>query len=647
MSVAVKPLAVRGGIQFVVEADAARPTVLLVCNRTRTFVETEAALREAGHDVVVTDSAELATELATRLRPHVVVIDPQLDCGETAAGGAESLCAALKMSVGNPAIPLLLAAADDCPRPAVVACLRAGADDFLDLSFSECLLVKKVVSLAGRERAARELEQCDLSNMALLQALPDMMLRVRRDGTVAAVVPSPNCPIDYTPEEMLGRHVSELIEDEPARMFLRHLDEAFASDPPQAVVFEYKVSVGGAPRWREARLVVLNHNEVLAIVRDTTARIEATEQAHQLMLERRLLRLIENANDVITVVEAGGVVRYQSPAIERVLGHNAEAMTGRPLSFYLLRYVHRADRRRVIGAIRTAGAMAGVTAPIEFRVRGRDGRWHVLESVGNNLVADPDVRGVVINSRDVTERKELMQRLMQADKLSSIGLVLAALAHEINNPLTPIVAYSDMLLRDGAVTGEAADMVRTIHEESSRAGKIVRNLLQFARQRPPARSLTDINELLQRTLDLRSYSLKVSNVEIVTDFAALPVVNVDEGQLQQVFANMIINAEHALLSTGRPGRLTLRTRLAEQDDSRRVIITISDTGPGIAPDHLNKIFDPFFTTKPVGEGTGLGLALSYGIINDHGGEIQVESVVGRGTAFSILLPINADNCAQI
>src|SRR5581483_4025425 len=394
MSVAVKCLAVRGGIQFVVEADASRPKVLLVCNRTRTFVEAEAALREAGHDVIVTDSTERATELAARLRPHVVVIDPQLDCEGRAAGGAESLCAALKMSGGNAEIPLLLAAADGCPRPAVVACLQAGADDFLDLSFSECLLVKKVVSLAGRERAARELEQCDLSNMALLQALPDMMLRMRRDGTVAAVVPSPNCPIDYTPEEMLGRHVSQLIAGESAEIFLRHLTDAFASGPRQVIVFEYLVSVAGAPRWREARLVVLNHSEVLAIVRDITARIEATEQAHQLMLERRLLRLIENANDVITVVEAGGVVRYQSPAIERVLGYNAEAMTGRPLWVYLLRYVHRADRRRVIGAIRTAGSTAGVTSPIEFRVRGRDGRWHALESGGNNLVGDPDVRGV-------------------------------------------------------------------------------------------------------------------------------------------------------------------------------------------------------------------------------------------------------------
>jgi two-component system NtrC family sensor kinase len=254
----------------------------------------------------------------------------------------------------------------------------------------------------------------------------------------------------------------------------------------------------------------------------------------------------------------------------------------------------------------------------------------------------------------VDQLKSTQAQLLQAEKLSAIGQLVAGVAHELNNPLTSVIGYAQLLeeeMRDrpGApeirAPEELAHDLRRIAEESERAARIVRNLLAFARRQTAARAPHDLAELCARVVALRSYELRLTGVELATQFqAGLPKVIADGGQIQQALLNLVLNAEQAM--RGRPvRRLTVGARL--DDFASAVEMYVSDTGHGIDMATLSRIFDPFFTTRDVGEGTGLGLSICYGIVRDHGGHIRVDSKVQVGTTFSVLLPALVEDASSM
>ncbi len=246
--------------------------------------------------------------------------------------------------------------------------------------------------------------------------------------------------------------------------------------------------------------------------------------------------------------------------------------------------------------------------------------------------------------------KSTQAQLLQAEKLSAIGQLVAGVAHELNNPLTSVIGYAQLLeeeLDTSNADGDNAQLaqdLRRIAQESERAAKIVRNLLAFARRQSAERAPQDVADLFSRVMALRSYELRLNGIELVTEFQpALPSVVVDGSQLQQALLNLVLNAEQAM--RGRPAkRLHVGARL--DANAGAVELFVKDTGHGIDRANLSRIFDPFFTTRDVGEGTGLGLSICYGIIRDHGGQITVESVVNSGTTFSVLLPARIDAVAS-
>jgi PAS domain S-box-containing protein len=242
--------------------------------------------------------------------------------------------------------------------------------------------------------------------------------------------------------------------------------------------------------------------------------------------------------------------------------------------------------------------------------------------------------------KNITEVRRLKDQLYHADKLASIGLLVSGVAHEINNPLTGTIAYTELLLM--TVTDEETRAeLKKILESAERCKKIVENLLTFSRQRTPSKSLASINDILDRAIGLRSYWLKANSIEIIRDYNPALTVLADAQQIQQVILNLLLNAEQAILDTGQAqGKIVFRTRADKQ--RHRVIITVSDNGPGIPQNIARKIFDPFFSTKPVGKGTGLGLSISHGIITEHGGTILFENNEGGGSAFTFELPAGAD-----
>ena len=256
-----------------------------------------------------------------------------------------------------------------------------------------------------------------------------------------------------------------------------------------------------------------------------------------------------------------------------------------------------------------------------------------------------DEKGEVIATvhitRDVTEQKQQNERLMMTDRLASLGELASGAAHELNNPLTSIIGFSQLLM-ERETPDDIREDLKLIHSEAQRAVSVTNNLLSFARKHAPVRQLNRINSIIEDVLELRAHEHKLNHIDVEKHLAPnLPEIMVDYFQMQQVLMNIIINAEYFMTKAHNGGTLTITT----QKDSSTVRISIADDGPGIPPENLGRLFDPFFTTKEAGKGTGLGLSICHGIVTEHGGQIYVMSQLGKGATIFVELPIK--NRAQI
>jgi PAS domain S-box-containing protein len=314
--------------------------------------------------------------------------------------------------------------------------------------------------------------------------------------------------------------------------------------------------------------------------------------------------------------------------MEEVLGWEPEHIIGKPVEVTDQLSEPARLYRDVLSGVEKIGH-------IEFSAQHRDGSWRTLRATASPLVgADNEVVGVVTSVRDVTASKQLEQQLVQAERLAAMGQMIDGFAHELNNPLTAIMGATDLLDLPNAANTEKH--LRLLKEQSRRAVEIVQNLLFFSR--PPARGNTrlNLNELMERTLLLHQYSLRLSGISV--DFLpepSLPLFEGDANQLMQVFLNLLINAEQAIRSVRERG--TIRLRLSRGDGKLR--ISFQDDGPGIPDTKLRNIFDPFYSTKRPGGGTGMGLSVALGIVRNYGGDINFQSAPGNGAVFTVTLPL--------
>jgi len=277
-------------------------------------------------------------------------------------------------------------------------------------------------------------------------------------------------------------------------------------------------------------------------------------------------------------------------------------------------------------------------APVEIRIdRGR----RVLRLTAAPL-AGPAEGALVVLVEDVTGQRAMQSQLIHSEKMAAIGQLVSGVAHELNNPLTSIAGLSELLVQPGMLPdpSPAREHLRVIHAQAERAGRIVRNLLTFAHKGGQDRSPVDLNDVVSRTALLIAYDLQQRQIDLVRELSPEPVVVLgDRQELQQVLLNLVMNAAQALagLDAARPRRLTLAT--ARQ--GAEAVLRVTDTGPGVPPSQVAQLFTPFFTTKAPGHGTGLGLSLSYGMVEAHGGRITYEPARGGGAEFAVRLPLHA------
>jgi two-component system, NtrC family, sensor kinase len=339
---------------------------------------------------------------------------------------------------------------------------------------------------------------------------------------------------------------------------------------------------------------------------------------------RTLFRAAPDA--VLTVLQTTGRVREANDAVREVFGLDPHQVVGRQL----LDVVVPADRPILEEAL--AKAFAGQPARVEVHIVIPDGQSRVIALAASRL-PEADPPSALLVGRDMTHERELRVRLMESDRLAAVGELVAGVAHEVNNPLSSISAFAQLLLRDGELTAHQRESIEVIRGETMRASQVVKDLLAFARRSEVQSAPLDLNGVVGRTLRMRQYQFSEASVRVETDLAAdLPSVMGDARQLQQVCLNLLTNAVQAMS----PGGGVLHVRTYQAND--RVRLEVKDTGPGIAVDARAHIFEPFFTTKKEGEGTGLGLSVSYGIVTTHGGTIEVVETGPAGTTFRVTLP---------
>jgi PAS domain S-box-containing protein len=462
----------------------------------------------------------------------------------------------------------------------------------------------------------------------IVAALPDAVVVTGVDRRVATV--------NRAAAELFGRPLEDLpgtaVDDLLAAVERQHVAEreqrGYAGEEqryetkvlrPDGV--ERDVAVSSTLLMLDGRLV-----GTLATLRDITEQKRAQDTLAR--SESRYRNLFESASDAIATFDANGRFTTFNHAAENISGYRREELVGLWFAPLL------PDDELPKALAHFQKALAGETGLFETAFLRKDGDVRTIQVTYSTPQKDEEVLCVI---RDVTDQKMLQEQLIQSEKMSAIGQLVSGVAHELNNPLAGISAFAQLLLTEKRFPPDQRTAAEMIYAEARRASRIVQNLLTFARQHKPERTPTSTNQVLDDTLELRGYELRVRGIEVVRDYDdALPDTMADAHQLQQVFLNLITNAEQAMEKRHRDAqRLTVRTRRAGG-----VIRTeIEDTGPGIPPNLIERIFNPFFTTKPTGSGTGLGLSISLGIVREHEGRIWAENAPTGGARFVVELPI--------
>ena len=502
------------------------------------------------------------------------------------------------------------------------------------------------VDLTERKQAEQEVAESHrlLSNLAALVPGVIYQYRLYPDGRSMFPYASPgmNDIYEVTPEsvrEDASAVFNRLHPDDYDRVY-RTIRESEHSLETFFCEFRVLLPIQGLRwRWSQAHPQRLEDDSTLwhGIILDITERKQAEEE------RERLMSAIEHATDSIIITDMEGIIRYVNPAFERITGYPAAAVLGQSPRI-LKSGVHDASFYRHLWQT----VFSGKTWKGRLTNKRKDGTLFVEEAaISPVLDASGQAVNIVAVKRDITAEIRMEEKLQQAQKMESIGTLAGGIAHDFNNILFPIIGMSELLLEDIPPGSPEHESIQEILTAGKRGSELVKQILAFSRQTGDQKLPMRMQQVLKEVLKLVRSTIP-ADIEITQNIQNhCGLVMASPTQIHQVAMNLITNAYHAVEPAG--GKIHIQVREAEIDRTaslsdglppgRYVVLTVADTGCGIAPEVIGKIFDPYFTTKPLGKGTGLGLGMVYGIVKEHQGEIRVTSEIGKGSTFDIYLPL--------
>ncbi len=446
-------------------------------------------------------------------------------------------------------------------------------------------------------------------------------------------------------DELVGRDVGEFLPFQHLSI-IHDLVQRVDTDHPQQLRFCTTIQPTETAQqdYRAFETCIVVSRVATSVItcmyfHDLTKHIEIERQLHD--ANSFLNNIIMSSADGIVVIDTEGRIVIFNEGAERILGYSAQEMIGNPDA---LSRIYSPDvAREIMWRLRSdESGPPGKLSSARITLLNKNNEEVPVNFSAAIIKKDDREIGSVGIFSDLRERlrirrelEEARMQLMQAEKIASLGRLAAGVAHEINNPLSGILIYADMLMKELSENPQWREDLQQVIDQTLRCKQIVNRLLEFSRQSVGQKVPFDVNTIINRSVELLAHQALFHDVECVLDLQQdIPMMTGDPGQLQQVFTNLMINAASAMNGKG---KITIVSRLDQV--SEKVILQFQDTGPGIPSDVMSKIFEPFFTTKGPGEGTGLGLSVVYGIIQQHGGTIEVGNVPAAGAMFTVVLPL--------
>jgi PAS domain S-box-containing protein len=514
--------------------------------------------------------------------------------------------------------------------------------------------------ITERVEAYEALRRSDERLSALLRHSSDVVVVVSADGSLSYISPSAHLVLGYPPGSHLGTKLMDFVHPDDRVRVRDALTERLLSNERVTAV-ELRVAHADGS-WRILELVATNRIDdpvvggIVCNLRDITDLRRAQDET--IRNARRFEAMLANLSDLVSVIDADGQMIYLSPATLRILGRHAEDRLGASI----FDFIHPDDKARTLGEFARARERAGLIGPFDTRVLHQDGAYRTFEVRANNLLDDPAVNGIIVSSRDVTERvhsdaalraaelarhqheAELARHRLEAElietrRLESLGRLAAGVAHDFNNLLGVILNYASAAAHQVDAASSAGRDIARIRQAAEQATDVTRKLLTFGRADAVNVEDFDLNELVRDITQLvdRSFGAEISVTNRLSPGPCC--VHADRGQIEQMLMNLLLNARDAIVDRGTvlvATELTAPTRSGAK--RAEVVLTVADTGSGMSAEVLRRAFEPFFTTKPAERGTGLGLSTAHAVATRAGGHIAIESDLGVGTTVRVRLP---------
>ena len=507
------------------------------------------------------------------------------------------------------------------------------------------------LDITDRKQAEEELRESKEKYQLLLYNQTDLVVKVDKEGRFLFVSPSYCKVFGKAEQELLGKNFMPLVHEDDRESTAKAMEKLY--QPPYNISVQQRAMTANGWRWFEwVDTSILDGNnqvvEIIGVGRDITSRKEVEDA----LRENEAIQgaMIANISDVIAIFDSDGTNRYTSQNISKFFGWKPEVL----FNTHLWDRIHPEDQTNLKAAFADILNKPYSSKTNELRYLCKDGCYKWTEFTATNLLSHPYIRGILMNYQDVSDRKKeeqekamLEEQLQQAHKMEAVGQLAGGIAHDFNNLLQVILGYGNMALEEMDRNCPQQNFIQQMIKAGEEATSLVRQLLAFSRRQVLDMRDVDLNQVISDLMRMiRRVIGEHINLKIIPG-EDLWGIRGDPGQIAQILMNLCVNAQDSMPDGG---TITIETKNVWIDQAfcelntwaepgQRVLLRVNDTGYGMDKETLNKIFEPFFTTKALGKGTGLGLATVYGLVRQHQGYIDVESEIGKGTTFSIFLPM--------